>query len=142
MFHSLWLCATITHGVIGGSISPFAECHRGSANSSDRPYTDIGLMHARTQTEVHVCVYTYMHTYIHHTHTYIHSLYHTQTYTYIHFFDWGGGGAMVCLCPPLLSPHFYFPLELYVYITLTNNVLSFNYLVDNFNKLTQMAVSK
>ena len=41
-----------------------------------------------------------------------------------HFFDWGGG-AMVCLCPPpppLLTPHFYFPLELYVYITLTNNL--------------------
>ena len=43
-----------------------------------------------------------------------------------HFFDWGGG-AMVCLCPPppLLTPHFYFPLELYVYITLTNNYLAF-----------------
>ena len=37
----------------------------------------------------------------------------------------GGGGAMVCLCPPLLIPHFYFPLELYVYITLTNNYLTF-----------------
>ena len=37
------------------------------------------------------------------------------------------GGAMVCLCPPppLLTPHFYFPLELYVYITLTNNNLAF-----------------
>ena len=36
------------------------------------------------------------------------------------------GGAMVCLCPPpLLTPHFYFPLELYVYITLTNNDLVF-----------------
>ena len=38
---------------------------------------------------------------------------------------------------PLLTPHFYFPHELYVYITLTNN-----YIMDNFNKLTQMAVSK
>ena len=39
------------------------------------------------------------------------------------FFDWG---AMVCLCPPpLLTPHFYFPLELYVCITLTNNYLVF-----------------
>ena len=39
----------------------------------------------------------------------------------------GGGGAMVCLCPPppLLTPYFYFPLELYVYITLTNNYLVF-----------------
>ena len=40
----------------------------------------------------------------------------------------GGGGAIVCLCPPpppLLTPHFYFPLELYVYITLTNNYLVF-----------------
>ena len=27
--------------------------------------------------------------------------------------------------PPLLTPHFYFPLELYVYITLTNNDLAF-----------------
>ena len=60
----------------------------------------------------------------------------------------GGGGAMICLCPPpLLTPHFYFPLELYVYITLTNNYLAFfhipiKYLVENFNKLTQMAVSK
>ena len=37
----------------------------------------------------------------------------------------GGGGAMVCLCPPRLIPHFFFPLELYVYITLTNNYLAF-----------------
>ena len=38
----------------------------------------------------------------------------------------GGGGAMVCLCPPpLLTPYFYFPLQLYVYITLTNNYLAF-----------------
>ena len=54
-------------------------------------------------------------------------------------------GVCVCLRPPLLTPHFYFPLELYVYITLTNNYLHFsytNYLVDNFNKLTQMAVIK
>ena len=49
-----------------------------------------------------------------------------------YFFDWGGG-AIVCLCPPpppththtLLTPHLYFPLELYVYITLTNNYLVF-----------------
>ena len=27
--------------------------------------------------------------------------------------------------PPLLTPHFYFPLELYVYLTLTNNYLAF-----------------
>ena len=35
---------------------------------------------------------------------------------------------MVCLCPPtppLLTPHFNFPLVLYVYITLTNNYLGF-----------------
>ena len=43
----------------------------------------------------------------------------------------GGGagreGAMVCLYPPphtLLTPHFYIPLELYVYITLTHNYLA------------------
>ena len=35
------------------------------------------------------------------------------------------GGAMVCLCPPTFNPNFYFPLELYVYITLTNNNLAF-----------------
>ena len=38
-------------------------------------------------------------------------------------------GAMVCLSPPpthtLLTPHFYFPLELYVYIKLKNNYLAF-----------------
>ena len=34
------------------------------------------------------------------------------------------GGAIVCLCPPLLTPHFYFPLELYVYITMTHNYLA------------------
>ena len=59
-----------------------------------------------------------------HTHTHTHTERHTHTDT--HFFDWG---TMVCLCPPpLLTPHFYFPLELYVYITLTINYLaSFTY---------------
>ena len=56
-----------------------------------------------------------------------------------HFFDWRGKGMFVP--PPLLTPHFYFPLELYVYITLTNNNLAF-YLLYNYNKLTQMAVIK
>ena len=38
----------------------------------------------------------------------------------------GGGKAMICLCPPsLLTLYFYFPPELYVYITLTNNYLAF-----------------
>ena len=37
----------------------------------------------------------------------------------------GGGARYVCAPPPLLTPHFYFPLELYVYITLTNNYLAF-----------------
>ena len=41
-----------------------------------------------------------------------------------HFFDWGGN-SMFVPPPPLLTPHFYFPLELYVYITLTNNYLAF-----------------
>ena len=40
-----------------------------------------------------------------------------------HFFDWGG--QWYFCAPPLLTPHFYFPLELYVYITLTNNYLAF-----------------
>ena len=39
---------------------------------------------------------------------------------------WTDKGAMVCLCPPpFLTPHFYFPLESYVYLTLTNNYLAF-----------------
>ena len=37
----------------------------------------------------------------------------------------GGGGQWYVCAPPLLTPHFYFPLELYVYITLTNNYLAF-----------------
>ena len=40
-----------------------------------------------------------------------------------HFFDWRGKGMFVP--PPLLTPHFYFSLELYVYITLTNNNSAF-----------------
>ena len=36
-------------------------------------------------------------------------------------FGFGGNGMFV----PLLTPHFYFPLELYVYITLTTNYLAF-----------------
>ena len=71
-------------------------------------------------------------------------------YIYIHWRRKGGGGGgggrghvpptfliggewYVCAPPPpppththtLLAPHFYFPLELYVYIILTNNYLSF-----------------
>ena len=40
----------------------------------------------------------------------------------------GGGGGNGLFVPPspLLTPHFYFPRELYVYITLTdNNYLAF-----------------
>ena len=37
----------------------------------------------------------------------------------------GGGGELYVCAPHFLSPHFYFPLELYVYITLTNNYLTF-----------------
>ena len=63
------------------------------------------------------------------------------------FFFGGDNGMFVPPPPPLLTPHFFFPLELYVYITLTNNNLAFfhipiNYVVDNFDKMTQMAVSK
>ena len=54
-----------------------------------------------------------------------------------------GGGAMVCLCPPLLTPNFYFPLELYVYITLTNNNLAFFiYQLIILWTMTQKVVSK
>ena len=46
-----------------------------------------------------------------------------------HLFLIGGNGMFVPPPPPhthtLLTPHFYFPLELYVYITLTNNYLTF-----------------
>ena len=38
---------------------------------------------------------------------------------------WWGGGDNGMFVPPLLTPHFYFPLELYVYIPLTNNDLAF-----------------
>ena len=41
-----------------------------------------------------------------------------------HLFDWGGGGNGIFV-PPTFNPNFYFPLELYVYITLTNNYLTF-----------------
>ena len=37
----------------------------------------------------------------------------------------GGGGQWYVCASPLLTPHFYFPLELYVDITLTNNYLAF-----------------
>ena len=37
----------------------------------------------------------------------------------------GGGNGMFVPLPPTLTPHFYFPLELYVYITLTKNYLTF-----------------
>ena len=37
---------------------------------------------------------------------------------------WLGGQWYVC-APPLLTPHLYFPLDLYVYLTLTNNYLAF-----------------
>ena len=42
-----------------------------------------------------------------------------------HTFLIGGGGGNGMFVPPLLTPHFYFPLELYVYITLTNNYMAF-----------------
>ena len=48
--------------------------------------------------------------------------------------------------PTLLTPHFYFPLELCLYNTDKQLFgifhIPINYLVDNFNKLTQMAVIK
>ena len=56
------------------------------------------------------------------------SCYSTRLACAPHFYDWGGGGGngMFVTPPPLrLTPHFYFPLELYVYITLTNNYLAF-----------------
>ena len=41
------------------------------------------------------------------------------------FYCGGGGSNDMFVHPPLLTPHFYFPLELFVYITLTNNYLAF-----------------
>ena len=38
--------------------------------------------------------------------------------------------------PPLLTPHFHFPLGIICFH------IRINYLVDNFNTLTEMAVSK
>ena len=59
----------------------------------------------------------------------------------------GGWQWYLCASPTLLTPHFYFPLELYVYITLTNNYLAyFIYQLIISWKIsinsTQMAVSK
>ena len=51
-----------------------------------------------------------------------------------------GGQWYVC-APPLLTLYFYFPLELYVSITLTNNNLAF-LIYQYIYKMTQMAVSK
>ena len=44
-----------------------------------------------------------------------------------HILYWGGGGGggNGMFVPPTFCPHFYFPLELYVDITLTNNYLAF-----------------
>ena len=41
------------------------------------------------------------------------------------FFYCGDNGMFVPPTHTLLTPHFYFPLELYVYLTLTNNYLAF-----------------
>ena len=53
----------------------------------------------------------------------------SDMHLFMHWRRKRGGRAMVCLCPPppppILTPHFFFPLELYVYITLTNNYLAF-----------------
>ena len=73
----------------------------------DEKYTEIKRMPTNICKSVHMCVCTFV----------------SVPLPPPHFFDLG---AMVCLCPPpLLTPHFYFPLELYVYITLTNNYLAF-----------------
>ena len=66
-------------------------------------------------------------------------MYKSEGFIYIYITGGGGGGGKGGMCPPLfglggqwyvcapplLIPHFYFPLELYVYITLTNNYLAF-----------------
>ena len=67
-----------------------------------------------------------------------------------HTFVIGGGGQWyVCAPPPppLLTPYFYFPLELYVLYNTDKQLfgifhIPINYLVDNFNKMTQMDVIK
>ena len=76
---------------------------------------------------------------------------HTHTHTRWRRKRRGGGGAQWYVCahpptPPLLTPHFHFPLELYVYITLINNYLGF-FIYQLIILLTvsinwQMAVSK
>ena len=59
----------------------------------------------------------------------------THVCIYIYIYHWrrkrgGGGGNGMFVTPPPpphthLTPHFYFPLELYVCVTLTNNYLAF-----------------
>ena len=61
------------------------------------------------------------------------------------FYSGGGGGGNGRFVPPthtLLTTHFYFPLELYDKQLFGIFHIPINYLVDSFNKLTQMAVIK
>ena len=107
--------------------------------------------HTHTRVCVCVCIYIYIYIYIYIcvcvcvcvcVYIYIYICVCVCVYIYIcvcvgsggargacapHFFDWGGNGIIVPPPPPhtLLTPHFYFPLEFYVYITLTNNYLAF-----------------
>ena len=57
------------------------------------------------------------------------------------------GGAMVCLCPPTFNPTFLFSTRIIRLYNTDKQLfgifhIPINYLVDNFNKLTQMAVIK
>ena len=74
-------------------------------------------IYIRTYIRKYIIMYVYMYVCM-----------YVCVYIYIYIYHWGGGGgAMVSVCPPptLLTPHFNFPLELYVSITLTNNYLAF-----------------
>ena len=61
-----------------------------------------------------------------------------------HFFDWGGNGMFV---PPTFNPTFLFSTWIIRLYNTDKQLfgifhISINYLVDNFNKLIQMAVIK
>ena len=76
-------------------------------------------IYIRTYIRKYIIMYVYM---------YVCMYVCVYIYIYIYIYISLGGGGQWYLCappPPLLTPHFNFPLELYVSITLTNNYLAF-----------------